>query len=155
MRITDFIITEMPSINVLFIEKIVTEDEIISFFVESIYKLGEYVESHNILSTDVPYMQVIADSGEIKCRVGNIVPIPIRGNDMIMDEIIPSGKWISGYFQGDNNGMEDFYQQMEQTIAQKNYKRVGHFYEYFLNGAEFGIDKLLTKVNCRIISQSF
>jgi len=145
-RITDFIIIETDNQPVLTIEKTVTPEEIVPFFVESIYKIGDFIKTNRLLPADVEYMRVNVVSDILTVTVGTAVITPLVGIGEIKSDIIPAGKKVVCYYQGSNNEMDSFYQEMETFIIENGYERVGAFYEHFLNGPEYGTEKLLTKV---------
>ncbi len=145
-RITDFIIIETDLQPVLIIEKTVTEQEIVPFFIDSIYKLGDFVKRHNLLPADIEYMRVNVVSGILSVTVGTAVATRLEGTGEIKSDIIPAGKKVICYYQGSNDQMESFYKEMDIFITESGCIRIGAFFEHFLNSPEFGMDKLLTKV---------
>jgi len=150
-RITDFIIVETPSQHVLVIEKTVNELEMVQFFVDSIFKLGTYIREHDCIPADIPFMQVVdAKCGAIKVCVGNAVPKEIQGYNEIRNRTMPSGKKVICYYQGSNAEMDSFYKEFDEYISNNGYKKLSSYFEFFLNGPEYGTDKLLTKVMCVI-----
>lgn len=144
-RITDFIIVETKEQYVLIIERTIKEAEIIHFIVDSVHKLNKYTKEFNCLPSDFPFLRIL-DANPVKVAVGVITPEKINGNEFIISEKIDAGKKAVGYYQGDNNNMESFYNEIKEFVNENGFKTKGAGYEFFLNGIEFGIDKLLTKV---------
>lgn len=152
-RITDFTIIETPAQDALIVEKETGVSDFIPFFVESIYKLGEYIREQGCIPSNAPYMRIKDNGTDIfNITVGTTTPKPMEGNGEIQKCIIPAGKKLICYYQGNNEEMFPFYEELERYLSENGYKKNGAFYEHFLNGSEFGIDKLLTKVICEIES---
>ena len=78
--------------------------------------------------------------------VGNTVPYHIDSFGDIQDFIIPAGKKIFCYYQGDNGLMEPIYEEMIHFAEEKGYTVKEGIFEYYLNSPDYGVDKLLTKV---------
>jgi len=150
-RITDFTIVETFPQDIMVIEEVVSETEMIDFFVSSIMNIGDYIRNNGVYSADWPFMSVeITGETQLRVTVGTAVPAKLEGKDEIQTKTIPAGKKVIAYYQGDNAEMGEFYEEFESFIYEKGFQRVSPYYEYFLNGIEFGSDKLLTKVMCEI-----
>ncbi len=148
-QISPFEITETGAQNVLVIEKSVVPQDVDGFFGDSIYKLEKYMHDKGLTPADTPYMRSVTESTTV--TVGIAVAVPVTGNGAdITGTTIPAGRKVTGYFQGNDDLMDEFYADMEAFIAEKGLQRTGASYEYPINGLEYGLQKLLTKIVCEV-----
>lgn len=151
-RITDFNIIDTPAQNVLVIENHLHPHEFITFFIGCIYKLDAYIRQKGSIPADIPYMRVWDNGSQhFTLTTGTSIAEPLEGDDeTIIAKTIPAGKKMVWYFQGNNDQMGPAYEEAESFLAENGYRRNGAYYEYFLNGTEYGVENLLTKVVCEI-----
>ncbi len=148
-QISPFEIIETAAQNVLVVEKSVTPKDIAGFFSDSIFRLEKYMRDKGIMPADTPYMRISAES--MTASVGIAVALPVQGNgNDIAGAMIPAGRKVMSYFQGNDDIMDEFYADMDAFIADNGLQRVGASYEYSVNGLEYGLQNLLTKVVCEV-----
>ena len=146
-RITDFFLVDTPAQDTVVIHSKIPEDQIPSFIGESFMKLGEYINQEGLTGSDCPFLRISGDgSGYVTVMVGNAVPKSISGNKEISGYTIPAGRKLFCYYQGDNSLMAPVYEEMEMYLSENGYAIDGGIFEYYLNGPEYGMDKLLTKI---------
>jgi len=146
-RITDIFLIDTAEQEAIAIHSKVSVAEIPAIIGEGFIKLDEYIKSKGIVASDTPFLQIIgADPNAIEITAGMTVSETIHGNGEIKDFLIPAGKKIFCYWQGDNSDMSSLYEEMSSFAKDLGYEIQGGFFEHYLNGPEFGVDKLLTKV---------
>jgi effector-binding domain-containing protein len=149
MQIAPFEIIETGAQNVLVIEKSVAEGDVAGFFGDSISRLEKYLHDKGLTPADTPYMRFVPES--VTVTVGIAVVGPIAGNGIdITGSTIPAGRKVVSYFQGNDDLMGGFYADMEAFMAENGLERIVASYEYPINGLEYGLQKLLTKVVCEV-----
>jgi len=146
-RITDIFLIDTAEQEAIAIHSKVSVAEIPAIIGEGFIKLDEYIKSKGIVASDTPFLQIIgADPNAIEITAGMTVSETIHGNGEIKDFLIPAGKKIFCYWQGDNSDMSSLYEEMSSFAKDLGYEIQEGFFEHYLNGPEFGVDKLLTKV---------
>jgi len=146
-RITDIYLIDTAAQEAIAIHSKVSIAEIPAIIGEGFMKLDEYIKSIGIVASDTPFLQIIGtDPNSIEITAGMTVPATVHGNGEIEDFLIPAGKKIFCYWQGDNSDMSSLYEEMKSYANEIGYEIQEGFFEYYLNGPEYGTNKLLTKV---------
>lgn len=146
-RITEIFFVDTPEQYALTVQSKVHESQIPETIGQSLLKLEEYFEGKNLIASDSPFLQVSGQDPEaLDIMVGICIPRPNNGLGDVKGHLIPAGKKIFCYYQGDSAQILSVYQEMQDFAARKGYELDDGGFEYFLNGPEYGLDKLLTKV---------
>jgi len=146
-RITDIFLVDTAKQEAIAIHSKVSVAEIPAIIGEGFMKLEEYIKSKGMEASDTPFLQISGtDPNSIEITAGMTVTKTVHGNGEIEDYLIPAGKKIFCYWQGDNSDMSPLHEEMQSFVKNLGYEIEEDFFEYYLNGPEYGEDKLLTKV---------
>lgn len=146
-RITDIYLVDIPAEDALIIKGKVSAEEIPKFIGEAFIKLEDYAKSKGVVTSDTPFLRIAdIDSNSFEIIAGMTIPEEIKGFEEIENCLIPAGKRIFCYWLGDNSQMQQLYEEMVSFAEGVGYEAEMGFFEHYLNGPEYGVDKLLTKV---------
>jgi len=121
-RITDIFLVDTAEQEAIAIHSKVSVAEIPAIIGEGFMKLEEYIKSKGIVSSDTPFLQIIGtDLNAIEITAGMEVPTTVHGNGKIEDFLIPAGKKIFCYWQGDNSEMSPLYEDMQSFANDLGY----------------------------------
>lgn len=113
-------------------------------------KIGSYLEEIGEQPLDTPFLlyenfdsftdeRIVA---EVVFAVSRL--LPEKGE--IKSRILPAMQVVSAYYRGDYNEMAPFYQEMMQWAKDKGLALTGDSHEYYLNGPDYPMEEMLTKV---------
>ena len=147
-RITDIFFIDTAEQEAVAIHSKVSVAEIPTIIGKGFMEVDEYIKSKGIVASDTPFLQIIigTDPNAIEITVGMAISKAIHGNGEIKNFLIPAGKKIFCYWQGDNSEMSPLYEEMQSFAKNLGYEIQEGFFEYYLNSPAYGTDKLLTKI---------
>ena len=146
-RITDIYLVDTLEQNAL-IKRVKTPTEKIpEMLSQGFTELSEYIKNNKVSLVDTPFLQIIdGDAEMVEIIIGMAVAEKIQPHGDLESFTIPAGKKIFAYWLGDNSQMMSLYEEMITFVQNLGYKPQDNFFEYYLNGKEYGQENLLTKV---------
>lgn len=146
-RISDIFIVETPAQRALAISAVVAESGIPAFVGDGFARLGQHIASMGGAAADTPFLRIVADDPRaLQVVVGTAVSGTVKSAGDIADFLIPAGKKLLCYYQGDNSLMGPVYDELQDFANKRGFAPGRDVFEYYLNGMEFGQDRLLTKI---------
>lgn len=145
-RISPFELIETSDQPTVYVRSSLTENDISKFISKGLRALESYLAEKDVIASDVPFLSMNGTAAdELEGTLGLILPHPVEGDHDVTSGTMKGGKKIFCYYQGPNDLMGPFYGELEEFIQSKGYETDG-IYEFFMNGPEFGKERLLTKV---------
>lgn len=145
-RISSFELIETADQPMVYVRSSLMENEIPKFIAKGLRTLEAHLAEHNVTAAEVPFLSINVTADDmLEGTLGLILPHALKGEGDVKSGTMKGGKKIFCYYQGSNDLMGPFYQELEEFLQSKGYEIDG-MYEFFMNGPEFGTDKLLTKV---------
>ncbi len=145
-RITDIFLIDSAEQLAVASRSIISPAEIPAVIGRHFEHLGRHVEDKGLSAADTPFVRILGLSPE---KLEVTVGLPVREAEEgrgIQKFLIPAGPKIICYWQGDNSQMFPLYEEMNDFAGQRNLTVKEGLFEYYLNGPEYGKEKLLTKV---------
>lgn len=146
-RITDIYLIDTLEQNAL-IKRVKTPTEKIpEMLSQGFAELSTYIQNNDVALADTPFLRIVdGDSDSVEIIIGMAVAQKVKPQGELEAFIIPAGKKIFAYWLGDNSQMMPLYEEMITFTQKSGYKAQDNFFEYYLNGTEYGKENLLTKV---------
>ena len=147
-RITDIFMVDTPRQIAPAIRATAAESELPGLIGSAFARLGSYIEREGLFPADSPFVRIVgADPAALQITIGLAVSSEDpRGDGEIEKFIIPAGKKIFCYYQGDSSLMSPVCEEMRLFAEEHGCRVEKGVYEYYLNGTEVGLDKLLTRI---------
>lgn len=146
-RISDIFVIDTPGQRALAVSAVVAESGIPAFVGDGFARLGQHIASMGGAAADTPFLRIVADDpSALQLMVGTAVSSTVKGAGDIADFLIPAGKKMLCYYQGDNSLMGPVYDELRDFANKRGFVLDRGVFEYYLNGMEFGQDRLLTKI---------
>ncbi|QQO08855.1 GyrI-like domain-containing protein [Breznakiella homolactica] len=146
-RITEFFLVDTPAQDTAVISAPIPERDIPEFIGRAFAEIGSTLWQEGSIAADCPFLRIIpAEPGILNVTAGTAVSKPIIGSGDVIPWQIPAGKKLFCYYQGDNALMEPVYGELAAFAKDRGFVMEEGVFEYYLNGPEYGTDKLLTRV---------
>ena len=146
-KITEIFLFETPSQNAAAVQAVIPVTEIPSFLISGMEKLEKFMIESKLIPCDAPFVKIVPESeNELSITAGIAVAKSFEPKDGISCVEIPDGKKLICYYQGNNAEMGPTYDEIFAFAQQRGLKPGKDIFEYYLNGTDFGVEKLLTKI---------
>lgn len=144
-RISAFQLIETSDQPMIYVRGTMDSGDLSEFINDGLTKMTELLLRSDVTASDVPFLS-IEDDGEGPVAVlGLVLPRKVEGTEEVRSGTLRGGKKVTFYYQGSNEDMSRTYGELAGFLESNGLEPIG-MYEFFVNGTEFGEDRLLTKI---------